>query len=111
MRRIYAERHEALCRAARRELAGALDIVPSHSGLHTIGWLSGAASEQSVVAAAEQRDVTVSPITRFAIAPVHARGLVLGFGGVSPQQIENGVQVLAAVLGAVKAHRRAALHD
>jgi GntR family transcriptional regulator/MocR family aminotransferase len=37
MRRIYAERHEALCRAARRELAGALDIVPSHSGLHTIG--------------------------------------------------------------------------
>ncbi len=111
MRRIYAERHEALCRAARRELAGALDIVPSHSGLHTIGWLSGAASEQSVVAAAEQRDVTVSPITRFAIAPVHACGLVLGFGGVSPQQIENGVQVLAAVLGDVKAHRRSALHD
>ena len=37
MRRIYAERHEALCHAAQARLAGALDIVPSHSGLHTTG--------------------------------------------------------------------------
>ena len=98
MRRIYAERHEALCRAAQRELAGALDIVPSHSGLHTIGRLRGERSEQRVVAAAEQREITVSPIARFAIAPVNVRGLVLGFGGVSPAQIEAGVQVLADVL-------------
>ena len=64
MRRIYAERHEALCQAARARLAGAQDIVPSHSGLHTIGWLRGALSERRVVAAAEQRQITVSRLTR-----------------------------------------------
>ena len=98
MRRIYAERHEALCQAAQARLAGALDIVPSHSGLHTIGWLRGNLSERRVVAAAEQRQITVSPIERFAIAPIEARGLVLGFGGVTPAQIEAGVKVLAEVL-------------
>jgi len=98
MRRIYAERHEALCQAARRKLAGALDIVPSQSGLHTIGWLRGGRAEQRVAAAAEQRQITVSPIGRFAIAPVDACGLVLGFGGIGPAQIEAGVDVLAEVL-------------
>jgi GntR family transcriptional regulator/MocR family aminotransferase len=98
MRRIYAERHEALCHAAQARLAGALDIVPSHSGLHTIGWLRGELLERRVVAAAEQRNITVSPIERFAIAPIEARGLVLGFGGVTPAQIDAGVKVLAEVL-------------
>jgi len=98
MRRLYAERHDALCQAAQRELTGALDILPSHSGLHTIGWLRGALSERRVVAAAELRQITVSPIERFAIAPVHLRGLALGFGGVSPAQIDAGVNVLAEVL-------------
>jgi len=98
MRRIYAERHEALCQAARARLAGALDIVPSHSGLHTVGWLSGGLSERGVAAAAEQRQITVSPIERFAIAPIEARGLVLGFGGVTPAQIDAGVTLLAEVL-------------
>ena len=40
----------------------------------------------------------MSPIGRFALAPVAARGLVLGFGGVRPPQIDAGVDVLAQVL-------------
>ena len=98
MRRIYAERREALCHAAQARLVGALDSVPSHSGLHTIGWLRGNLSERLVVAAAELRQITVSPIERFAIAPIEARGLVLGFGGVTPAQIDTGVKVLAEEL-------------
>jgi DNA-binding transcriptional MocR family regulator len=45
--------------------------------------------------------VTVSPIARYAIAPRAAgdrQGLVLGFGGVTPAEIERGVGVLAQVL-------------
>lgn len=105
MRRLYAERHEALCAAARRHLAGALEIVPSSSGLHTVGWLAGGTSghdEAAVVAAAAERGVTVAPLARYAIAPRPAgarQGLVLGFGGVGVEQIERGAEVLAQVLG------------
>ena len=98
MRRVYAERHEALCEAARARLAGALDVVPSRSGLHTIGWLRGGWPERQVVAAADARGITVSPMGRFAMAPIEGRGLVLGFAGVTPPQIDIGVRVLAEVL-------------
>ena len=105
MRRLYAERHEALCAAARRHLAGALEIVPSSSGLHTVGWLTAKASghdEAALVAAAAEQGVTVAPLSRYAIAPRAEgarQGLVLGFGGVGVEQIERGAQVLARVLG------------
>jgi GntR family transcriptional regulator/MocR family aminotransferase len=98
MRKLYAERHHALVEGCQARLAGALDIVASQSGLHTIGWLRSGRLEQATAAAAEQRQVTVSPIARFAIAPVELQGLVLGFGGVSPAQIGAGVDVLAQVL-------------
>ena len=98
MRVMYAERHGALGDAARAKLAGALEIVPSASGLHTIGRLARGFDERAIVVAAAQRNVTVSAIERFSIAPIDLRGLVLGFGGVTPVEIALGVDVLAQVL-------------
>jgi GntR family transcriptional regulator/MocR family aminotransferase len=102
MRRLYAERHEALCSAAAAQLGEALEVERSSSGLHTVGWLRAGHDEAAVVSAAAQRQVTVSPIARYAIAPRAAgdrQGLVLGFGGVTAAEIERGVGVLAQVLG------------
>jgi GntR family transcriptional regulator / MocR family aminotransferase len=98
MRRLYAERHEALRHAAHRKLGGLLDLMPTDSGLHSVGYLAPDACEIDIVRAADARRITVSPIGRFAIAPVAARGLVLGFGGVRPEAIDAGVDVLAEVL-------------
>lgn len=98
MRKTYAERHDALWSAAQRNLAGLLDVVPSQSGLHTIGHLNAGLSEVAVSQAAEQKNITTSPIARFSLTPVPMRGLVLGFGGIRPAAIEAGVTVLAQVL-------------
>jgi len=51
-----------------------------------------------VAKAAGERQITVSPIGRFCMAPVPARGLVLGFGGSRPVEIEAGVAVLGEIL-------------
>jgi GntR family transcriptional regulator/MocR family aminotransferase len=99
MRLLYAERHAALGDAAHAKLAGALEIVPSASGLHTIGRLTPGFDERAIVVAAAQRNITVSAIERFSIAPIDVHGLVLGFGGVNPAEIAHGVDVLAQVLG------------
>ena len=98
MRQVYLERHEALLAAAGRHLAGLLDVLPTHSGLHTIGTLPATVSEVAAARDAEQRQVTASPIGRFALSPVADNGLVLGFGGVSPALVEAGTRVLAEVL-------------
>jgi GntR family transcriptional regulator/MocR family aminotransferase len=100
MRRLYAERHDVLCAAARARLAGALDVVPSLSGLHTIAHLRSSRPESEVSRAADERRVTAAPIERYSLAPTATRGLVLGFGGVRPAAIEAGVDVLAQVLEA-----------
>ncbi|HQU49056.1 MAG TPA: hypothetical protein PLM09_08005, partial [Casimicrobiaceae bacterium] len=101
MRRIYAERHDALCDAAGRRLRGLLEVARGQSGLHTIGHLRERIPERAAAQAALARGVTVSTIDRFALARVPARGLVLGFGGVRPPEIEAGVDTLAEVLGAL----------
>jgi GntR family transcriptional regulator/MocR family aminotransferase len=98
MRRIYEERHATLCEAAGRELGGLLEVVPSESGLHTIGRLPSDLSEVAVARAAAERGVVVSPIARFSIEPIADKGLVLGFGGIAPAAIRRGVAVLGEAL-------------
>jgi GntR family transcriptional regulator / MocR family aminotransferase len=98
MRRLYAERNDVLCASAKRKLQGLLRVVPASSGLHTIGYLDANLQESRVAVAADTRQITVSPISRFTIAPVKSRGVVLGFGGIKPAAIEAGVEVLAEVL-------------
>ncbi len=100
MRKIYAERHDALCSSARTRLGGLLDVVPSQSGLHTIGHLRRGLVEMAVSEAAAARNISASPIGRFSLTKMPSRGLVLGFGGVPTHAIEAGVDVLGEVLEA-----------
>jgi GntR family transcriptional regulator/MocR family aminotransferase len=98
MRLIYEERHEALIKVAQQKLNGLLEVETTRSGLHTIANLPRNLSEIEISKAAEHLNVTASPLGRFALAPLKTQGLVLGFGGVNPHQIQVGVEVLASVL-------------
>lgn len=107
MRRTYQERHQALCDAAGRELGGLLEVAPTDSGLHTIGHLPVHLSEIAVARAAAAREIVVSPVARFSIEPVAVNGLVLGFGGIRPPEINAGVAALRDVLQSMQRPRRA----
>jgi GntR family transcriptional regulator/MocR family aminotransferase len=108
MRRIYAERHQVFCAAAGERLAGLLDVVPTNTGLHTIGLLPPHLSETAVAAAARAKGITVAPIERFCIAPIEVKGLVLGFSGIKPAEIRTGVKLLREVLEGLDRPRRRA---
>jgi GntR family transcriptional regulator/MocR family aminotransferase len=101
MRGIYAERHATLIEQAHQHLGGLLDVVPSESGLHTIGLLPPNISGRSATRDAAEQGVIVSPIDRFSIAPTPFNGLVLGFGAANPREICEGVARLAPVLRAL----------
>ncbi|MGF1608613.1 MAG: PLP-dependent aminotransferase family protein [Kiloniellales bacterium] len=108
MRKIYAERHQALRDAAVQRLAGLLDVIPTDSGLHTVGYLPRGLSESAVAEAAERRGITVSPIRRFSLKPTGISGLVLGFGSIRAHEIRTGVEVLGQALeGMMRQKRRA----
>ncbi|MGH7100790.1 MAG: PLP-dependent aminotransferase family protein [Acetobacteraceae bacterium] len=98
MRRIYQERHDVLCAAAKTRLAGLLAVARTDSGLHTIGILPRWLPEEAVARALAARHVIASPIARFSIERAAVNGLVLGFGAVRPAEIEHGVAMLGEVL-------------
>jgi GntR family transcriptional regulator/MocR family aminotransferase len=105
MRRLYAERQEALIEAARRDLAPLLQVEATNTGLHTIGRLTAGFDETQVALRAAERGIVVAPIERFAIAPVAQKGLVLGFSAIAPRAIEAGVGGLARLLHDMRADR------
>ena len=107
MRRIYAERYQALRQAAGARLRGLLDLVPTDSGLHTIGRLPSGLCEHAVSRAAAERRITAAPIGRFVISPIPAKGLVLGFSGTTPEDIAAGVETLGEVLEGLSPFPRA----
>src|SRR5690606_9572557 len=101
MRKLYAERHDALMEAAREKLTGLLDVRPTGTGLHTVGFLRGGIAESEAADRAWGRRITVVPLRRFSIAPIGTTGLVLGFSGIRPAEIRKGVCTLAELLGAL----------
>jgi GntR family transcriptional regulator / MocR family aminotransferase len=101
MRDIYRERHEAFHGAAGYHLGGLLDAPRSAAGFHVTGrFLHPKLDEDDVQARAEAAGIFVSPIGRFCIEPVQAKGLVLGVSAIEPRAIRKGVEVLAGVLEA-----------
>ncbi len=110
MRRLYAERHDALLAAARRRLSRLLEVVPTGTGLHTVGLLAPGLDEDEAAARAWRRGITVVPLGRFALTPLAERGLVLGFSGVGTAELERGVEVLGEVLEGMKAEQPSRRH-
>lgn len=98
MREIYAERHQVLCDTTQERLSGLLDIVPTDTGLHTIGRIPKNWDEVEIATAALEKNIVVTPIKSYCIAPTDQKGLVLGFSGIPPSEIIDGVKTLAEVL-------------
>lgn len=105
MRKLYAERHDALLDAARTRLAGALDVMPTGTGLHTVGYLGVGLDEGEAAAAAWARRITTVPLRRFCIEPVATHGLVLGFSGIGTTEIRRAVGVLGETLEGLQPKR------
>lgn len=102
MRKLYKERHDVLIDAAQAKLAGLIEVMPTETGLHTIGRLPRG-GEMDLAAAAEARRITAVPFARFCLQPIADQGLVLGFSGVGPAEIRRGVTILAELAAGLRA--------
>ena len=98
MRVLYEERQRVLVDAARRELAGRLDVQPLDAGMHLVGWLPDGTDDAAVAERAAERGVYVVPLSRCAAAKPSRPGLLLGYAALTPAQIREGVRKLASVL-------------
>ena len=102
MRRLYAERQEALLAAAGRHLGGLLTLAPDDAGLHLVGRLGEAVLARMDDAEAARRaaaaGITTIPLSAYRMAAPLPQGLVLGYAAVDAAEIEPAVIRLARVL-------------
>ena len=96
MRRTYQARHDALLDAA-KALTGVLDLEAAASGFHTVGYLPDHFDENLIVRRAGEKGILLAPLNRYCLSPISKKGLVLGFGGVNPEQIQGGIEVLKSL--------------
>jgi len=96
MRRAYKARHDALVEAM-APLSARIELQATASGFHTVGFLPDDANEERIVADARDKGIVVAALSRYCMTPIGRKGLVLGFGGVTPEEIRRGVKTLGSL--------------
>lgn len=95
MRVLYEERRDTLIEAAEAELGGFLEIGPTETGLHTVGWLPEGVDDKGAAQRAAEHDVEAVGLSNYALRRMTRGGLVLGYSAARPEAIRAGMKRLA----------------
>ncbi|WP_329046373.1 PLP-dependent aminotransferase family protein [Amycolatopsis sp. NBC_01488] len=95
--KVYAERHERLVSTVDRVFAGRLRVVPSAAGLHLCALAD--ADLEPIAARAAAAGVAVQTLSDLC-GGFPAPGLVLGYGSIPVERIDDGLAALDRAWGA-----------
>lgn len=103
MRRIYAERHDAMTGAIATELNGIAfrDYATTSAGLHLMVRIDRDVTEDEIVRRAREVGVAVEGASYSFVAPPAQPQLFLGYAAVPAEQIRVGIARLGQVLRAM----------
>lgn len=95
MRKAYHQRHDALL-GALRCFGDSVAISGEHAGLHLVVSFSGYGTEEEIEACANKAGLRLYSLREHAIAPIPLSlpTFLLGFAGISEQEIEASVAAL-----------------
>ncbi|WFA06217.1 PLP-dependent aminotransferase family protein [Bacillus sp. HSf4] len=94
MRTLYRKKRKTLLEAVKRELGGYAAIKGENAGLHIILEIQGEQSEERLILKALEEGVKVYPASVSYAAPPQNTAVLLGFGGLSEEEIALGIKRL-----------------
>ena len=97
-RQVYRERHASLVEAVQDQLLGKLELVGADTGMHLTAFLPEGVDDVELTRRAAAAGVSVRPLSILYLKPPRRGGLILGYGGATPEQIREGVRVLKGLL-------------
>ena len=97
MRIVYMERRKALVNAIRKEIGNVLELVGAEAGMHLVALLPRGINDKWVSDDAARNGISIMPLSTCCLRPSRG-GLILGYAGVNPRQIYDGVRKLKACL-------------
>jgi GntR family transcriptional regulator/MocR family aminotransferase len=100
MRSLYAQRRQALVTAIVAMLPGALQVVGDQAGMQLLALLPQGADDVRIANEAARRGIAVKALSQCCIKPAKRTGLILGFGNISPREIDATVLGLKSIITA-----------
>jgi GntR family transcriptional regulator/MocR family aminotransferase len=96
MRGIYHARHTKMVETLARQFADHLEVIPSAAGLHVCAVARNASVDAVcvVIARAAAIGVEVHELASYAVANRPKAGLLLGYGAIATERIEEGLRRL-----------------
>lgn len=97
VRSVYAKARDNLL-AMLADALPWLRVQPSDQGMHLLLWLPPEMDDVAICRQALARGVALRPLSPTYAEPHHARGLLLGFGGFTHEQMSAAIAVLVPIL-------------
>jgi GntR family transcriptional regulator/MocR family aminotransferase len=94
MRMLYMDRRKALVSAIHSQMGEILEVIGAEAGMHLVALLPPRTSDVSVSKYAAQNGISAMPLSSCYLKAPKRGGLILGYGGVNPQQIQEGIRKL-----------------
>lgn len=98
LRILYRGRQQTLIEALRRDLPGVCAVEPAAAGMHLVVRLAAGVGENEVARLAASASVGVYPLSRFRPTLPQGPVLLMGYTGLSEDEILAGVRRLAGAL-------------
>jgi GntR family transcriptional regulator/MocR family aminotransferase len=102
MRMIYTERRNATVEVLQRDLRNSVEVVVGKAGLHLVILLRGGVDDAVVAGLAARSGISVIPLSSCSVKANGQCGLLLGYGGVDIQGIQNGISKLSLCIERVE---------
>ena len=91
-KRVYRERYQALAAALERHMPDHLELIPTETGFHALALFKQDLDERRIAELAMDQGLLVRPLSNYCIEPLASpRGIALGYGCVTPEQIEAAI--------------------
>ena len=98
MRQVYGERRRVLIDEIGQRLGTAVTVQGGDAGLHLVLGLPPGSDDDAIARQARKLGVLTRPLSLYSLRPDPARGLVLGYGAVTEQEIRHSFGLLAEVI-------------
>ena len=99
MRTLYRKKQNILIQAIKTYLGEYVEIIGEKSGLHLVLKVKNGMTEEELTCSAMNVGVKVYPLTTYFANPLEGQDsqVLLGFGGLSETEIEEGVRLLGNI--------------
>ena len=95
IRKLYRERRDSFCLEAKKYVSGLLSFPSIDAGMDVVGWLTEG-DDRTLSKQLGALGIDAPPLSAYALRPC-ASGLLFGFTGFSPNQIQAAMQCVSRV--------------